>query len=66
MELKSVRIKRQVEIRVEFVSIEEAGEVGDTTHEPYAMLRAKTKHLADLLDCTEAEAERLILDRLGA
>jgi hypothetical protein len=33
--------------------------------DPYAVLRAKTIHLAELLHCSEAEAERLILDRVG-
>ncbi|MDM0116904.1 hypothetical protein QTI66_32780 [Variovorax sp. J22R133] len=37
-----------------------------STPDPYAVLRAKTLHLAELLDCTEAEAERIILERLGS
>ena len=36
-----------------------------TAPDPYAVLRAKTEHLADLLGCTEQQAERLILDRIG-
>lgn len=37
-----------------------------TAPDPYAVLRAKTMHMAELLGCTEADAERLILDRVGA
>lgn len=48
------------------VSIEDIEDTADTTWEPYAVLRAKTEHLADLLGCDEATAERILLDRLGA
>ena len=33
--------------------------------DPYAVLRAKTVHMAELLGCSEQDAERLILDRVG-
>ena len=33
--------------------------------DPYAVLRAKTIHMAELLGCSEAEAERVILNRVG-
>ncbi len=48
------------------VSIDDIEDTADTTWEPYAVLRAKTEHLADLLGCDEATAERILLDRLGA
>lgn len=48
------------------VSIEDIEDTADTTWEPYAVLRAKTEHLAELLGCDEAQAERILLDRLGA
>lgn len=48
------------------VSIEDIEDTADTTWEPYAVLRAKTEHLAELLGCDEATAERILLDRLGA
>lgn len=67
MALTRIRIKKQVELRVEFVSMEDISvEIADITHEPYTVLRSKTKQVSELLGCTEEEAERLILDRLGA
>lgn len=48
------------------VSIDEIEDAPDETWEPYAVLRAKTEHLAELLGCDEATAERLLLDRLRA
>ena len=45
---------------------EEQRDVPDSSLDPYAVLRAKTVGLADLLGCTEAEAERLILNRCDA
>lgn len=47
------------------VSIEDIEDTADYTFEPYAVLRAKTQHLAELLGCDETTAERLLLDRLG-
>lgn len=55
-----IRIRQVTE-----VSIEEIEDTPDETFEPYAVLRAKTLHLAELLGCDEAQAERLLLDRLG-
>ena len=59
--MKRITIKQFTEI-----SIEDIEDTADTTWEPYAVLRAKTEHLADLLGCDEATAERILLDRLGA
>ena len=59
--MRKIMIKQFTEI-----SVEDIDDVGDETFEPYAVLRAKTEHLAELLGCDEATAERLLLDRLGA
>ena len=59
--MKRITIKQFTEI-----SIEDIEDTADTTWEPYAVLRAKTEHLAELLGCDEAQAERILLDRLGA
>ena len=59
--MKRITIKSFVE-----VSIEDIEDTADTTWEPYPVLRAKTEHLAELLGCDEAQAERILLDRLGA
>lgn len=59
--MKRITIKQFTE-----VSIEDVEDTADTTWEPYAVLRAKTEHLAELLGCDEAQAERILLDRLGA
>jgi hypothetical protein len=59
--MKRITIKQFTE-----VSIEDIEDTADTTWEPYAVLRAKTEHLAELLGCDEAQAERILLDRLGA
>lgn len=62
------KIKRYTEVRASFVSLEEIthelAEQADTSTEPYEVLRRKTKNLASLLECSEAEAERLILERM--
>lgn len=58
---KKITVKSYVE-----VSIEDIEDTADYTFEPYAVLRAKTQHLAELLGCDEVTAERLLLDRLGA
>lgn len=63
--MNRARISRQPSTIV-FVSINEVSDdVVDESSDPYAVLRAKTEHLAELLGCTEAEAERLVLDRIG-
>ncbi len=59
--MRRITIKQFTEI-----SIEDIEDTADTTWEPYAVLRAKTEHLAELLGCDEAQAERILLDRLGA
>lgn len=66
MSMKRFVIKRQVTI--EFVPLDEHMEsqrcIADDSTDPYVVLRRKTKHLAELLDCTEAEAERIILEKI--
>lgn len=58
-------ISHRTVVRAEFVSLEEiVTEFADTSTEPYEVLRRKTKNLASLLDCTEEEAERIILERM--
>lgn len=61
--MKVIRIKRTETLEV---SLDDIEHVGDETWEPYAVLRAKTQHLAELLDCDEATAERILLARLGS
>lgn len=60
--MKAIRIKTMSVTEVSFDDIEETA---DETWEPYAVLRAKTQHLAELLGCDEAQAERILLERLG-
>lgn len=59
--MRKITIKQFTE-----VSIEDIEDTADETWEPYAVLRAKTEHLAELLGCDEATAERILLERLGA
>jgi hypothetical protein len=65
--MRRVILKRQRIHTIETVSLttweEEQHDVPDTSTEPYAVLRAKTQAMAELLKCSEAEAERLILAR---
>jgi hypothetical protein len=42
---------------------EEQRDVADDSTDPYVVLRNKTKALAELLRCDEAQAERIILQR---
>ena len=42
---------------------EEQRDVADDSTDPYVVLRNKTKALAELLHCDEAQAERIILQR---
>lgn len=61
------RTSRLVRSEISFVSIEEVSEselIELTAPDPYAVLRAKTKQVAELLRCSEPEAERLILSRI--
>ena len=60
--MRRIRIKT---ISVTEISFDDVEDTADETWEPYAVLRAKTQHLAELLGCDEAEAERILLDRLG-
>lgn len=57
---------KKITIKAFEISINEVEDTPDETWEPYAMLRAKTEHLAELLGCDEATAERILLDRLAA
>lgn len=63
--VRIVRVRTHTEaFHMECVSIHEVStEIPDSTTEPYAMLRAKAERLAELLDCTPDEAERVILAR---
>lgn len=73
---KTITIKRQLAHtftrtrRIEVVSLtdhyDEQRDVPDHSTDPYVMLRRKTKGLAELLNCSEEEAERLILQRCDA
>lgn len=55
---------------VEFVSLtdlhEEQRDVVDHSTDPYVVLRRKTQGLAELLGCSEAEAQRMILEKCDA
>lgn len=63
MHRKKITLKSwQVEVSIEDIDVNSP----DETYEPYAVLRAKTLHLAELLGCDEMEAERILFDRLGA
>lgn len=68
-EPRRIVFKRQIhtQVRVEIISLttlqEEQQDIADSSADPYEILRAKTMGLADLLHCTEAEAERIILNR---
>lgn len=58
-------IKRQRIERIELVSltsiIEEQTDVLDDTHEPFNELTRRIELLAELLNCSEEEAEHLLL-----
>lgn len=58
-----ITIKRQVieEIALEGNDIEQ---LGTTETEPYEVFCRKIEALAELLDCSQEAAERLILERL--
>lgn len=60
------RVRIHVRTQPAFITVDSVDDLADESADPYAVLRAKTVHLAELLNCTEQEAERLILDRLGA
>lgn len=61
----SLLIKRQRIERIELVSltsiIEEQTDVLDDTHEPFNELTRRIELLAELLNCSEEEAEHLLL-----
>ena len=60
----SLLIKRQRIERIELVSltsiIEEQTDVLDDTHEPFNELTRRIELLAELLNCSEEEAEHLL------
>lgn len=56
-----ITIKQQTYIEVH---IDEAKDLTSTEHEPYEVYVRKIEHLAQILDCTEEQAERLLLERL--
>lgn len=62
---RTVTIKRQVRItEVSLTSIhEEQIDLADDTFEPSNVIARKIEAVAELLGCTEAEAERIVLDR---
>ncbi len=61
---RTVTIKRQVRItEVSLTSIhEEQIDLADDTFEPSNVIARKIEAVAELLGCTEAEAERIVLD----
>lgn len=73
---KPVETRKQLERRANTVEINmgalsdyeraqvDARNGADT--DPYLVLTRKVTHLADLLGCNEDEAERILLNRLGA
>ncbi len=62
---RRVTIKREPQLQV--ISIEEMREeqrdIPDTSTDPYEVIRMRTKIVAHTLGCSEAEAERMVLDR---
>lgn len=69
MEFHLVRIKRQ-RITIEEISLttynEVQRDVPDSTYDPYEILRRRTLLVAEGLGVTEAEAERMVLDKVLA
>jgi hypothetical protein len=61
--MRTVRIKHQ---SITEISTYEIEDIGTLDSEPYHVLRAKTQQVIDLLDCDEATAERIVLQRLDA
>jgi hypothetical protein len=56
-----ITIKRQV---IEEISFDHIDDIGTTDTEPFEAFCHKVENLAELLDCTFEQAERLILERL--
>ena len=58
-----ITVKRQV---IEEISFDKADveQLGTTETEPYEVFCRKVEALAELLDCSQEAAERLILERL--
>lgn len=69
MEFHIVRIKRQ-RITIQEVSLttynEVQRDVPDSTYDPYEILRQRTLMVAEGLGVSEAEAERMVLDKVLA
>lgn len=59
--MRKITIKQFTE-----VSITDIEDAADETYEPYAVLRAKTERIAELLGCDESIAERIVLDRIDS
>lgn len=59
--MRKITIKQFTE-----VSITDIEDTADETYEPYAVLRAKTERIAELLGCDESVAERIVLDRIDS
>ena len=69
MQFHIVRIKRQ-RITIEEISLttfsEHQRDVPDSSGDPYEVLRARTLMVAEGLGVSEAEAERMVLDKVLA
>lgn len=63
------RVARTNTLEIPFTDLaeHEAAQVADATRpsDPYEVLVRKVTHLAELLKCSEHEAEDIILDRIG-
>jgi hypothetical protein len=69
MTLRRIVMKRETSTTtVSFVSMDaardEMAKSVDPRGDPYRVLRAKTRALAELLNCSEAEAEAILLNRI--
>ena len=66
---KSSRLARANTIEIPFADLHdyESSQVEDKTRpsDPYEVLVRKVSHLAELLDITEQEAERVLFARIG-
>lgn len=56
------RVTRRQITAIAFVALEEITDIADDTTEPYNAMQEKIAGLVELLNCTEAEAERIVLD----
>ena len=51
-------------IYITFIDIDDVPDEASTEYEPSEVLQRKINALAELLDCSPEEAERILLDRL--